>query len=228
MKTLNVLNKIAYRVNINQVFTDFLNMVVAAFSRGADEKRYNEAAKNYTEEERKMFSKALATLIQDYDSKSSKDGDWTDIIGHIFEEVNSTHTASKNGQFFTPPSICNLMAEMMRDKQGENVNDPSCGSSRNLIAHSRLNPNNRFEYFYTGMDLDLRCCLMSVINFLMYGIKGVIIHCDTLKLEIYRGWRIYLPESGLFVQPLTADQCRPFLFKKKEEPIILNEQLKLF
>lgn len=228
METIKVLNKIAYRVHINQVFKDFLQMVVSAFCKGLDEKKYDECVKNYNTEEQKLFSEALGTLIKDYDIKSSKDGDWCDIIGHIFEEVNSKHTASQNGQFFTPISICNLMAQMVNDKQGENVIDPSCGSSRNLIAHSRLKPNNRLEYFYTGMDLDYRCCLMSVINFLMFGMRGVIIHCDTLKLKIYQGWRIYLPETGLFVEPLTSQQCKQYIFSKKQEIQNINEQLKFF
>lgn len=228
METLKILNKIAYRVNINKVFSDFIQIVVSSFCNGLDEKNYEDAIKNYNDEEKKLFSEAFGTLILDYDKISSKDGTWGDIIGNIFEEVNSKHTASYNGQFFTPLSICNLMAEMHRDKEGETVNDPSCGSSRNLIAHSRLNHNNRFDFFYSGYDIDYRCCLMSVINFLMYGLKGVIIHCDTLSLEIYKGWRIYLPETGLFVQPLTAQECRHYIYTVKEEKQIINEQLKLF
>lgn len=228
METLKVLNKIAYRVHINQVFSDFLQMVVSAFCKGLDEKNYEDAIKNYNDEEKKLFSEALVMLVKDYDNKSSKDGDWADIIGNIFEEVNSKHTASHNGQFFTPISICNFMSQITNDIQGENINDPSCGSSRNLIAHSRLKPNNRLKCFYTGMDLDYRCCLMSVINFLMYGMKGVIIHANTLTLEIFKGWRVYLPETGLFVEPLTAQQCRQYIFSRKQETQNINEQLKLF
>jgi hypothetical protein len=73
---------------------------------------------------------------------------------------------------------------------------------------------------------------MSVINYVMYGMKGIIIHSNILTMEIYKGWRVYLPETGLFVVPLTKNECISYLIEQKKEPEkiieISNEQLKLF
>lgn len=238
METLKILEKIAYRHYITQVFEDFLHMSVAAFCMGQAEERYLSVAKKYNSEELKLFSQALAVMHQDYDKVSDTAGVWDDILGRIFEEVNSKSNASNMGQFFTPKSICDLMAQMLKEDKKVTVADPTCGSSRNLIAHSRLDPSNRLNCVYYGFDLDMRCCLMSVLNFLMYGMKGYVIHMNTLSMELYSGWRIWLPETGMFVTPLSIAQCwdviavknveQKQLIKPIEPTIESGKQLTLF
>ena len=234
------LRDISNRHSINQVFDDFLQMAVCAFSVGFMEEEYKKVADKYKPEELKGFSIALAEMVNEY-SEAACDGSWDDIVGITFENVNSKMQASNSGQFFTPVHLCNLMAKITHDSTfiPENVNDCACGSSRNLIAHCRLRPEHRTGTFYHGYDLDSRCVLMSVINFIMYGMKGVVIHMNALTLEIYGGYRIYLPETGLFVKPMTIDQCKYYLFSQKEkekepttiipaQPAYIAEQLSLF
>jgi hypothetical protein len=217
MQTIPLLKKIAYSQHLHNVFDDFLNMSVAALCLGRDEYRYEERAKRYSDEEKKLFGEAFGALFLDYETKS-QGGNWTDCIGRIFEELGLSN--ARTGQFFTPESVCNLIANLTyNDVKSGTVNDPSTGSSRNLVAHARLQPNNRFQFTYIGQDLDERCCLMSVINFVMYGMKGVVIHCDTLRMEFYKGWRIYLPETGLMVKPLTAQECTEYLTYATEKEI---------
>jgi type I restriction-modification system DNA methylase subunit len=231
MKTIKQLQQITNRHHIHNVFDDFLQMTVSAYCIGKDEENYKQSAKRYNEEEIKKFGDCLGALILDYQNESNATSNWNDVIGTIFEELQLTN--SNTGQFFTPKSLCDLMAKITESdiKEGT-VNDPSCGSARNLVAHARLEPNNRFNFFYVGQDLDLRCCLMSVINLVMYGMKGIIIHSNTLTMEIYKGWRVFLPETGMFVVPLNKEQCMSYLTEQKQEKEkiiqINNEQLKLF
>jgi hypothetical protein len=58
---------------------------------------------------------------------------------------------------------------------------------------------------------------MSVLNFVMFGMSGVVIYMDALSNKIYGGWRIWMPETGLGVQPLTVQECSKFLFEEKKE-----------
>lgn len=218
------IEKISNRHHPSEVFDDFLQMAVCAFSLGKSESIYLEIAKKYDEKELKGFGMALGALIQEHETTNGEN--WNDFIGNYFEL--SGRSNSNTGQFFTPVSVCRLIAEMVGSNDGETVNDPSCGSSRNLITHAQLNPKNRFNYTYIGQDLDKRCCLMSVLNFVMFGMRGLIVHMNTISLEIYGGWRIYLPETCLGVQPLTADECRYFMLEQKTEPKINVEQLTLF
>jgi type I restriction-modification system DNA methylase subunit len=214
-----ILDKIAYRHSINQVFDDFLHLVVCAFSMQRIEDEYFDIMRRYNPEEMMLFSHALAEMIALYDKKSCASGNWTDVLGEYFEEIISHFSASAKGQFFTPDSICNLMASILNeDKESEEriyVNDCACGSGRNLIAHSRLNPNRRLNSFYIAQDIDFRCVMMSVINFVMFGMSGVIIHMDTISMNIYRGFRVFLPETGMFIYPLTANQCFQYVGEVK-------------
>jgi len=246
MKALEQLSNIH---SINSVFDDFLQMSVCAFSFGKMEERYLEIAKRYKAEELDLFGQALGEMVINYDKKSSTCGGWFDYLGHYFETIQSHFSASARGQFFTPESICNLMAQIVDDdgqsKDLQFINDCSCGSGRNLIAHSRTNTNKRFNSFYVAQDIDSRCVNMCVLNFVMYGMSGVVIHMDTLRMLVYGGYRVYLPETGLFVQPLTVEECYNYVrlpfdrhdddFKKVEDetPYIIpssrfGEQLSLF
>ena len=97
------------------------------------------------------------------------------------------------------------------------VCDPACGSSRCLIAHSRVNPNNRLRSFYVGKDLDYTCVMMSVLNYFVHGMKGVVIHMNTLLMEIYRGYRIFLADTGMGIRPMSKHECIHFLTKQQIE-----------
>lgn len=217
----NKLDQISNRHSISQVFDDFLQMSVCAFTLGKMEKEYLETVKRYDKKEVQLFSEALGCMVEEYESKASNEGGWDDVLGHFFESVNSASTASRNGQFFTPPHLCDLMAQitasdLKETEERTSVNDPTSGSGRNLIAHSRLNPQNRLKTFYVAQDLDYRCVKMCVLNFVMFGMSGVVIHMNALSLEIYGGYRVWLPETGMMVTPLSVDDCNTFIFSKNK------------
>jgi len=224
------LNNISSRHHTSQVFDDFLQMAVCAYSLGKSEDIYLDIAKKYNSDELKGFAEALGALVIQHE-KTKNALEWNDYLGNYFENFGQYN--SKMGQFFTPISICNLMANFTNDipkEYRQTVNDPSCGSSRNLIAHAMKDPLNRFNYFYIGQDLDKRCCLMSVLNFVMFGMSGVIIYMNCLSLEIYGGWRVWMPETGLGVQPLSVEECNRCIFTgetKKEEPIIIEQPIQV-
>lgn len=216
-----VIEQISNRHDTIRVFDDFLQMAVCALSMGRMEPEYMETIKRYDKDEVVLFSLALGALILDYEEKTNAEGDWDDILGEYFMSINSASSASRSGQFFTPVGVCRMMAEMTAFEQTTeeeiSVNDCSCGSSRNLIAHSRLNPENRMRTFYVGQDLDSRCVKMSVINYWLFGMKGVVIHQNTLSMDIYGGYRIYLAETCFGVMPLSVDQCKSFLFSSEPQ-----------
>jgi len=60
---------------------------------------------------------------------------------------------------------------------------------------------------------------MCVLNFVMYGLRGAVIHMDTISLKIFGGYRIWLPETGLMVQPLTSEQCKAYVFEQKKREV---------
>lgn len=214
------LQQIAGRHHFSNVFDDFMQMCICSFAYGKMEDKYEQVASKYLPEEIKLFAEALVDMVMEYNYHSCSAGSWCDILGNVFEETNSSFTASKNGQFFTPESICNLMANITDNgelTEYTTICDPSSGSSRNLIAHSRLHISNRVNGFYIAQDLDRRCILMSVLNYVMYGMRGIVIHMNTISCEIFGGYRIYLPETGMGIQPLSINECKSYLFTEKEK-----------
>lgn len=226
-------DQLLYRHDVPTVFDDFLTLSLSALALGRAESVYAETIKRYRPEDQAMFGRMFAELFLAYEERSSPDGAWCDILGHFFEEHNGKFGRDARGQFFTPETVCNFMAQItaadMDTKQQDTitVNDCAVGSGRNLIAHSRLHPSNRTKCFYVGQDIDHRCVKMTALNMAMYGLRGVSIHMDTLRMEIWGGYRVWLPETGLGIQPLSKAECIRFLMAEKESrPVpVTNDDL---
>ena len=121
---------------------------------------------------------------------SSKNG-WYDYLGIFYENIVQTkYKAGARGQFFTPADVCQLMTELTIDREKDYsnnfVNDCCCGSGRFLLAGHSLMPNG----IMIGADLDEVACKMSVLNFYSHGVRGSILHQNTLTGEFYKAWRV--------------------------------------
>lgn len=210
---IKVFEQIGYRHNWMQVFDDFLDITICAFGMGRYEDYYHSVLNRYDEKEQKMFANLLYEMIKAYEEGSDVDGSWVDVLGDFYMEFGSRKGHQNLGQFFTPPTICDMMARLTMNgplQNGAMVNDCACGSGRTLLAAARMFPENRFGFF-VGQDLDHKVCKMAVINFVMYGLRGIIIHMDTLAMKIFNGYRIHLTETGLGVLKLSADECYNYL-----------------
>ena len=82
-----------------------------------------------------------------------------DVLGDFFMEHLSF---GRNGQFFTPEHLCDMMAMISMPADTNHILDPACGSGRMLMASAKL---HRYGKFY-GADIDRTCCMMAVINFM--------------------------------------------------------------
>ena len=110
-----------------------------------------------------------------------------DYLGVFYEEViQSKYKAGTYGQFFTPQCVSKLMSKTLMQNSGGTINDCACGSGRLLLdAHSE-NPSA----ILIGQDLDPVACKMAVLNFYVSGVRGSIIHQNTLTMECFEAWRV--------------------------------------
>lgn len=107
-------------------------------------------------------------------------GSFLDFFGGVYEEMyQSRGKASTLGQFFTPASVCELMAKMI-DNGGYRVNDPSCGSGRTLLAVNAIRRMNGKDGYYVGEDIDTASVKMCSLNMMMHGMHGRVVRHDTL------------------------------------------------
>lgn len=114
-----------------------------------------------------------------------------DILGEFYEELVQSRSKSKSlGQMYTPPSVTDLLSEISigtSDNTKGVANDPTCGSARTLLA---AHVESKGELICIGQDLDLTSCHMAVLNFFSHGVRGSILHMDTIEETFYAGWRI--------------------------------------
>ena len=83
----------------------------------------------------------LRHLLEDFgkpelDLRESRVGA-LDVIGNAYEFLikNFASTSGKKaGEFYTPPEVSMLMARLVDPQEGEDICDPTCGSSSGTLA----------------------------------------------------------------------------------------------
>lgn len=122
-------------------------------------------------------------------------GNAFDLFGRLYEQMFLLKSkASSNGQFFTPDSLCRLMADITDADVEEKVshigpvrvNDPACGSARTLLSHfmdkTREDHALAGMYYYEAADIDLPTCKMAACNMMIHGMQGRVVCQDQLSL----------------------------------------------
>ena len=149
-----------------------------------------------------------------------------DYLGVFYEDViQSKYKAGTNGQFFTPQSVSKCMAELAVTGEGGVINDATCGSGRLLLDAHEHNPTA----ILVGQDLDPVACKMAVCNFYISGVRGSILHQNTLTGEFFGAWRVnnYLGYDWSIphIELVNREDAYRFIGVNSEnvEPVIINE-----
>ncbi|MCD0462385.1 N-6 DNA methylase [Roseiconus lacunae] len=170
-----------------QVFEDFLTLTRCALSGQTAEDEYlTVIGKGYAKG--KMPNRGADTLKTAFHELVDAMTDTgQDILGDIF---TGAITYGERGQFFTPDSVCDVMAAMSvpteRTPDRKTVCDPACGSGRMLLGVAKHQPHWEF----TGQDVDHRAAQMTAINLGLHGLRGWAVWQNTLTLECHRVYRI--------------------------------------
>ncbi|MCG8651133.1 MAG: N-6 DNA methylase [Pirellulales bacterium] len=179
--------------NRSRIFSDFLTVTVCALAGQTMEDEYMQTIeKGYTNG--KPGSRGIDTLTTAFGFLvNAMETTGQDVLGDVFQ---GAITYGENGQFFTPDSVCDLMAKMSvpteRTDEPKTICDPACGSGRQLLAVAKHQPHWEF----TGQDLDIRCTQMTAINLGLNGLKGWAVNQNTLTLETRRVFRIGMFFTG--------------------------------
>lgn len=168
----------------SNVFEDFLVLVVCCLSMQQKEAVYLSVIKKYSREEAELFVKAFTSLVDEMDNNGQG---LHDAFGDYFEEFLSN---GKNGQFFTPECICDLMAHFTLagketgEEKDKRICDPTCGSGRLLLSSAKIDRNK----YFVGADIFLTCCYMTLINMCLNSMRGEVLFMNTLSNEVWRKW----------------------------------------
>ena len=198
------------------VFNDFLAYCVDQFRVDFHQPHFQKD--RYNTKEYELFYELFQQLILSTNNELNNGKKWYDMLGLFYEDtVQSRWKAGDKAQFFTPVNVCEALAELTVPKTVSEdkvltVYDSACGSSRTLLAYHVRRP---FDILVGG-DLDHTSCLMSVVNFVLHGCKGVILNTNSLSGEFFGAWKVNeFVDLGL---PFTVEYMldnRLWLIKKK-------------
>lgn len=174
--------------NPYKVFNDWLGLMFFAYLK--DDPAYLKIMRDYRNEapqgsrEADHFAMAHACLLE-YMRKTNNEA----LSGLYMEYAPNTNI----GQFFTSynlsEAICNLTLTDIPKERKFTVYDPTCGAGIFFIASAKimtLEENGRA--IFIGQDLDINCCRMCALNLMFFNLNGVIIHGNTLSMEIKDTW----------------------------------------
>lgn len=188
LRDVNALfNPMARRFDASKIFDDLLTIIICCLARASQEPLYFETIKGYKKEDLTAFTKIFGNLLMIY-SKATTNGEWVDPLGDYYEALAGSYKKSGFGQFFTPKSLCDMMAQFVVKKEdyGNTVNDCAVGSGRTLLASNKVCKGN----YYIAQDIDHICVKMCCINMAMHGLKGEVHHMDTLQNN--NPWNSYI------------------------------------
>lgn len=188
-----------YRQHTGKVFADFVEMMALSLRNGVDtrgwqerEDRYLKMAGEYTKEELARFGEAFGRLIM----QAEKGFD--DVLGKLFMELEQGN--DRTGQFFTPYEVCRLTAALSCSDAETKIEqngfitlaDECVGAGAMVIGvaehlHS-MGINYQQYMFVHARDVDIRAVHMAYVQFCLYHIPAVIVHGNSLSLEVWSEW----------------------------------------
>lgn len=210
------------------IFRDFIDYTTACFLWEGD-KQLAERLKDHYKDDYPRFADLFRALVNTMADNMAEDLDWFDALGSLYEQIASNSKASFLGQFFTPPTVCDFMAQIQapleecgEKKTGLTVNDPACGSGRTLLAFNKVAPGN----YLVGQDVDVICTKMTAINLALHGCKGQALNGDSLRPDHFSfGYeinpRIFTLGGMPHIVPITQEQSVAYQVwhNKRGEPV---------
>jgi len=121
----------------------------------------------------------LRHLLEDFakdtlDLRPSRVGN-LDVIGNAYEFLIKQFAADsgrKAGEFYTPPEISELMAELVAPKEGDEICDPTCGSGSLLMKCGRrvqIENKGSKKYALYGQEAIGSTWALAKMNMFLHG-----------------------------------------------------------
>ncbi|MFG2582083.1 class I SAM-dependent DNA methyltransferase [Streptomyces malaysiensis] len=123
--------------------------------------------------------KLLDRLI--FQAQVGEDGKRTgarDLMGEVYEYFLgefALQEGRKGGEFFTPPSVVQLLVEMLEPVEGERVLDPACGSGGMFVQAEKFietHGGNPLNVSVFGQERNLTTWRLAHMNLAIHGIEA--------------------------------------------------------
>lgn len=188
IEAVKLLDILAYSRSYSEIFSDLIDWMTWQYLLIQTE---DNPLEKYKEKERKLFIDIWQVIHTEVKKRvgmwTGNLKDWYDPLGRFYETITSRHKSGAMGQFFTPPSIVDVMTQMTihpnSEKNLHRIYDPTCGSGRMGLAAASFCMANQVPCWITMVDIDPICTKMSAINMAMHGVVGEIICMNSLDVD---------------------------------------------
>lgn len=175
--------------NPHKAFTDWIGLMFHAYMQ--DDPAYLKIMREYRNEapkgqrEADHFAMAHAYLLEHMKLTGKE------VLSDLYMEYAPNGNI---GQFFTPYHVADVMCKITCNAYPQDRNftiyDPTCGAGVMFIAAAK---NMTFEdngrAIFIGHDLDINCVRMCALNLMFFNLNGIIIHGNTLTMEVKDSWQ---------------------------------------
>lgn len=224
---LKLFNTIAPNLHRFDVFKDFVVLSAISLHNAIRfnqtlEDEYLGIIKSYSKDEAKLVASMLGILTNMLEAKPF------DALGQIYMDLGFGD--ARKGQFFTPPHVCEFMAELTYgDKIKEDdfimLSEPACGGGGMILAFAHLliekgfNPANKL--WVEAIDLDRTSALMCYIQLSLWNIPARVIVGNALTLEIRESF--YTPAHYLYFWEAKLRKKMDDIKEKKASEIVKSD-----
>ena len=183
---------------------------------------------DYKKPDQLAFSKLLGCLV------AALDEDPRDILGPLYMELEIANKDA--GQFFTPPELSELMANLtFKDELAKlesqsflTAGEPACGAGGMILALVKVLTSAGYDpaqkLWVQAIDVDRMAALMCYIQLSLWNVPAEVIVGNTLSLEIREVWYTPAHHMGLWKYRLRrkegSTEVTPDPKKQTPEPVV--------
>jgi hypothetical protein len=204
---VNELSRLGARSGHNtaRIWDDWISSMALALSNSCDrrpavwearEAEYMEIVARHGAE---VMAKFKAMFFGMVDELEAAYGEYSDLLGGIYMGLEMGNDA--RGQFFTPDSLCQVMAAttITHDAMHAHVEkdgfftlcDPAIGGGATEVLRAGLNPAEHLHI--TGVDIDQGVLRMCYVQLAIMGAAATLQVGDTLRMQMREGGDYYTP-----------------------------------
>ncbi|MFX4299860.1 N-6 DNA methylase [Pseudosulfitobacter pseudonitzschiae] len=180
-----------------EVFRDFVTVSAISMHNSVSysawlEEEYLRIIRQYKPDDVSRLAQLLSLLIEALDVAPR------DVLGRVYMDLELGNT--RQGQFFTPDSVSQLMARIQLDQieahlalhDHISISEPACGAGGMILSvvdhllSKRIDPAKRI--YVQAIDIDRTAALMCYIQLSLWNVPAEIIVGDCLRLDYRETW----------------------------------------
>jgi len=207
----SLLGSVGYH-GTRKVFCDFVELAAIAHANvfpqpnaAALEERYRKLIMQYRDNDREVFPRLLAQLIDALTYKAR------DVLGELYMSLDAG--SARLGQFYTPTAISDVLSRLATPNAAElqqivdeigfiTAHEPAAGAGALVIeqAVQLLEHGINYQQHYHAllMDIDLSAVHMAYLQLSILHVPATVVHGNTLTLEQHSVWYTPAYHMGSF------------------------------